>query len=233
MGRDFVDFVTGASVSRHLICSICQQVLERPVQTKCEHLFCEDELIEWLMHKQSCPVCNAEINSEEVARAPRAIVGLLDDLVCYCDYRGRGCDWTGPSDALAAHARACARAPRDALVAALAREVRDHERCRRSLADRDREVDRLRVEVERLSKALASTEEAHERELHALETGPRHASVRGSSESRSTFSCRRGHDRGPVQRTPADRTDVARTNSLRDSLETLRLHPADRDPRRR
>merc|ERR1711965_521361 len=78
MGFELANFVEGQSVSRHLICSICHGVLENPVQTACEHLFCEDELIEWLCHKSSCPVCQAEIDPEDIVRAPRAIVEALE-----------------------------------------------------------------------------------------------------------------------------------------------------------
>ena len=100
MGFELANFVEGQSVSRHLICSICHGVLENPVQTACEHLFCEDELIEWLCHKSSCPVCQAEIDPEDIVRAPRAIVGLINDLERYCDHAKYGCPWTGTSDAV-------------------------------------------------------------------------------------------------------------------------------------
>ena len=107
MGRELSGYVEGNAVSRHLICSICHGVLESPVQTRCEHLFCEEELIEWLSHgtAQTCPVCAAAIDPEEVARAPRAIVGLIADLVCYCDFATAGCPL--PVKHAASHARAC------------------------------------------------------------------------------------------------------------------------------
>ena len=87
MGRDAELFVDAAAISRHLLCSICHGVLERPVQTACEHLFCEDCLLAWLCRKATCPVCTAVTEPEAVKRAPRAIVGLIDDLEVRCDLR--------------------------------------------------------------------------------------------------------------------------------------------------
>ena len=114
MGRDAELFVDAAAISRHLLCSICHGVLERPVQTACEHLFCEDCLLAWLCRKATCPVCTAVTEPEAVKRAPRAIVGLIDDLEVRCDHCE--CDWTGPLDKLNAHLDECCHAPRAELL---------------------------------------------------------------------------------------------------------------------
>ena len=106
MGRELSCFVDGNNVSRHLLCSICHGVLEAPVQTACEHLFCEEELVEWMCHGNRCPVCAAELVAEEVVRAPRAIVGLIEDLECHCAYAIHGCPWTGDSAAARSHGTA-------------------------------------------------------------------------------------------------------------------------------
>jgi hypothetical protein len=113
MGRELSCFVDGNNVSRHLLCSICHGVLEAPVQTACEHLFCEEELVEWMCHGNRCPVCAAELVAEEVVRAPRAIVGLIEDLECHCAYAIHGCPWTGDSAAARRHGPSCEFAPRE------------------------------------------------------------------------------------------------------------------------
>jgi hypothetical protein len=41
MGIDIEDFVHPEHISPELICQICQGVVDRPVQTPSEHLFCE------------------------------------------------------------------------------------------------------------------------------------------------------------------------------------------------
>ena len=116
MGRELSCFVDGNNVSRHLLCSICHGVLEAPVQTACEHLFCEEELVEWMCHGNRCPVCAAELVAEEVVRAPRAIVGLIEDLECHCAYAIHGCPWTGDSAAARRHAPSCEFAPMAAAI---------------------------------------------------------------------------------------------------------------------
>ena len=48
MGIDYECFLHPERISSELICPICTLVLENPVQTPSEHLFCEEELLEWL-----------------------------------------------------------------------------------------------------------------------------------------------------------------------------------------
>ena len=48
MGIEAECFVHPERISKELFCPICTLVLENPVQTPSEHLFCEDELLEWL-----------------------------------------------------------------------------------------------------------------------------------------------------------------------------------------
>lgn len=261
MGRELSGYVEGNAVSRHLLCSICHGVLESPVQTKCEHLFCEEELIEWLCHKTTCPVCNADIDPEDIVRAPRAIVGLIDDLCCYCDFAGQGCPWTGSSDSLDRHTARCEYAPRESLYEKLERKHRELEDSKRQLVEKDREITRLRKSVQTLEKSLDESKEDREAEMEntrrrvrflerALESGeyadrdPRdhdrgqaehRRSRHGRENRRSSDSSGRNDDRWMMDRRQARRndpiTDVTRIHSLRDSLETLRLHADHESPR--
>ena len=142
MGRELSCFVDGNNVSRHLLCSICHGVLEAPVQTACEHLFCEEELVEWMCHGNRCPVCAAELVAEEVVRAPRAIVGLIEDLECHCAYAIHGCPWTGDSAAARVHGPSCEFAPREALVENLEAATRALDEAKRRNAAQERELAR-------------------------------------------------------------------------------------------
>ena len=49
-----------------LICPICHNVVENPVQTPSEHLFCEDELLEWLVQSTICPVTNTPLDASTI-----------------------------------------------------------------------------------------------------------------------------------------------------------------------
>jgi hypothetical protein len=42
--------------------------------TPCEHLFCEDALLEWLLRSSKCPVCNTVLDPESI-RVRDAVVG--------------------------------------------------------------------------------------------------------------------------------------------------------------
>ncbi|RYG59632.1 hypothetical protein EON64_20040, partial [archaeon] len=68
MGRDLEDFVHPERISSQLICPICTQVLHRPVMTMSEHLFCEEELLEWLTRSSLCPVTKQPIDPATITR---------------------------------------------------------------------------------------------------------------------------------------------------------------------
>ena len=225
MGRDAELFVDAAAISRHLLCSICHGVLERPVQTACEHLFCEDCLLAWLCRKATCPVCTAVTEPEAVKRAPRAIVGLIDDLEVRCDHCE--CDWTGPHDQLSAHLDECCHAPRAELLQRLSAKQRQLEDARRTIADRDREIVRLEAALKARRDGSARDADNARRRLRQLERDADEDPRRSPGTTQSQRSLRRERFR----KARSDRaTDVTRIMSLRDSLETLRLHAADDEP---
>ena len=99
------------TVSDHLRCAICHCVLEKPVETGCEHLFCEGCLLSWLQRRdtgtETCPMCNTLIDPQLVDKPSRIIVNLLGEMRRHCDHRGEGCQWVGPADEHATHARGC------------------------------------------------------------------------------------------------------------------------------
>ncbi|CAM9843256.1 unnamed protein product, partial [Heterosigma akashiwo] len=103
MGIDLAVFVRPERISPQLLCTICQEVLERPVQTPCEHLFCEDELLDWLSKKQTCPVDQRLIKPDEICQASRIVTNLLGELERYCIFKDKGCYWTGPCERLQSH----------------------------------------------------------------------------------------------------------------------------------
>jgi hypothetical protein len=73
MGFDVSDFEE--TVSEHLVCSLCHGVLENPVQTPCDHLFCEAELLEWLLVSNKCPLDNGPLDPTKITR-PRSRIWL-------------------------------------------------------------------------------------------------------------------------------------------------------------
>ncbi|CAM9886663.1 unnamed protein product, partial [Heterosigma akashiwo] len=90
-------------ISSQLLCTICQEVLQDPVQTSCEHLFCEEELSEWLANRQTCPFDNCIIKQDEISKPSRIVTNMLGELERYCKFKDTGCDWTGPAERLKNH----------------------------------------------------------------------------------------------------------------------------------
>ena len=45
-------------------------MVENPVQTPTEHLFCEDELLEWLVQSTICPVTNTPLDASTIKVNP-------------------------------------------------------------------------------------------------------------------------------------------------------------------
>jgi len=53
MGYDLERFV--GYVNEGLLCCVCRDVLEDPLQAPCEHAFCSTCIHGWLIHHNSCP----------------------------------------------------------------------------------------------------------------------------------------------------------------------------------
>jgi hypothetical protein len=103
MGRDLDQYVHPERISSQLICPICTQVLQNPVQTETEHLFCEEELLEWMTRSNLCPITKSLLNPSSIRKPSRIIVNMLAELELYCSYRPKGCTWMGKAEQLENH----------------------------------------------------------------------------------------------------------------------------------
>ena len=95
MGIESEQFVYPERIPQELYCPICTLVLENPVQTPSEHLFCEDELLEWLTRSDICPVTKERLNPSDIKSPGRIIVNMLGNLQRYCPNKEHGCEWRG------------------------------------------------------------------------------------------------------------------------------------------
>lgn len=116
MGLDLEYFIYPERISNQLICPICTQVLDNPVQTPSEHLFCEDELLEWMTRSQKCPVTNAKLDPLSITKPGRIIRGMLAELERYCINKDEGCKWQGQNDQLSVHLKSCDKRSKEVMI---------------------------------------------------------------------------------------------------------------------
>ena len=91
MGWDIERFVNKAAVMEELMCSICTDVLENPVQTPCQHNFCNDCIKTWLDDgKLTCPVDRKRLVFKDL-KPSRVLQQLLNSFVIRCRYFQDGC----------------------------------------------------------------------------------------------------------------------------------------------
>ncbi len=150
MGTDPDLFVHPERISSQLICPICTQVLENPVQTPTDHLFCEDELIEWMSRheKPLCPVSHEELKPDSIRKPSRIILNMLAELQRFCTYKNEGCNWIGENEHLSAHLAQCPKRPNSVLTA--------------EIKDKDEKIKQLRARCNKYEKQISDLTAANE-----------------------------------------------------------------------
>ena len=92
MGIDIDRFPDKHSVIDSLICTICTDVVEDPVQTPCEHCFCKSCITQWLQEGQgSCPVDRQVLSFNGLKPLNRMTMQVLNKLNVYCKNHSKGC----------------------------------------------------------------------------------------------------------------------------------------------
>ena len=112
MGYDVNRFEEDVDVE--LICTICGQVLESPVQIRqCEHCFCGSCVNEWLKHQSVCPVDRTRVSPrEDLIQPPRILRNLLARLKIFCINKEFGCTVVVRLDGLETHRNECQYNPK-------------------------------------------------------------------------------------------------------------------------
>lgn len=92
-------------VSEELKCSICNGVLESPVITPCDHLFCSWCIGIWIPIHQTCPIDRLPLRRCMLKSAPRVIRNMINQLRMKCQYDG--CKEYFPVEIVQQHLNEC------------------------------------------------------------------------------------------------------------------------------
>ena len=92
MGWDLHRFVDQGSIVQDVICSICTDVVQEPVQTPCDHVFCSECIIRWLEEdRRTCPIDRQPLTFEALKPPNRVITQLINKLTIRCKFFDKGC----------------------------------------------------------------------------------------------------------------------------------------------
>ena len=89
MGYDEDLFADPDRISSVLKCQICFCILENPlVLKKCEHIFCDYCINDWLDRKRKCPICREEVSivrENDLSIAPLYVRQMVNELQVICE----------------------------------------------------------------------------------------------------------------------------------------------------
>uniref|UniRef100_A0A0A9W4D3 E3 ubiquitin-protein ligase NRDP1 n=1 Tax=Lygus hesperus TaxID=30085 RepID=A0A0A9W4D3_LYGHE len=98
-------------VDAELLCPICSEVLEEPLQAPaCEHAFCSACIHEWISRQPTCPVDRQSLT--QLRPVPRILRNLLSRLSITCENAIYGCQAILKLDALSSHLAECQHNPK-------------------------------------------------------------------------------------------------------------------------
>lgn len=223
-------------------CVICSGVLENPVQTPCEHMFCEEELLEWMTRKGTCPLDRAALDPDHIQPPSRIVLGMLGDLRRKCDHEAEGCEWVGTVEAFSAHVAQCTHLSKAALQAKLQEAEQRNDELRREARDKDALLlelaNKLETRTRQLSEALSSLSG-----LRAATVGPDSPSHRRLKTGTSLLSPKRrlgspsaasvgsaGRSVRSSAMSPSARRPVSELQALALSLPALHRSPSSSSP---
>uniref|UniRef100_A0A3P9IBN7 Ring finger protein 41, like n=1 Tax=Oryzias latipes TaxID=8090 RepID=A0A3P9IBN7_ORYLA len=105
MGYDLERFV--GYVNEGLLCCVCRDVLERPLQAPCEHAYCSSCISSWLLHHHTCPEDRLPLDVSNLKPLYRYMRNDLNRLQIRCMNAAHGCEVVCSLESLHAHEDEC------------------------------------------------------------------------------------------------------------------------------
>ena len=91
MGLDQERIVEKDSIIDDIICSICMDIVESPLQCQSQHSFCEECITKWIKDGNgSCPVDRTELKKDDL-QPPRILHQVLNKFTVRCENFEDGC----------------------------------------------------------------------------------------------------------------------------------------------
>ncbi|XP_017067964.1 E3 ubiquitin-protein ligase NRDP1 [Drosophila eugracilis] len=111
MGFDLNNIV--GNVDEELICPICTDVLEEPVQSsECEHAYCRACIDKWMLQKQICPVDRSVLLYTHLVPVSRLMRNMLARLKIKCSFSQNGCAQLLALEDFRTHVATCEHNPK-------------------------------------------------------------------------------------------------------------------------
>ena len=108
MGIDVERFV---DVNPELICSICQEVFDNPMETPCRHVFCSSCIYNWvnrsITRENNCPTCRNKVGHHSIREALPIIRNILAKQKMRCEFFELGCKEVVLMDKMKLHLEIC------------------------------------------------------------------------------------------------------------------------------
>ena len=105
MGFDIERF--SEPVNDGLLCCICRDVLEDPVQSPCEHAFCRLCIEGWLVQENRCPEDRKPLSLSQLKPLYRYMRNDLHKLKIRCRNSHLGCTHVGELEHIENHEAEC------------------------------------------------------------------------------------------------------------------------------
>ncbi|XP_061676225.1 RING finger protein 151 [Syngnathoides biaculeatus] len=105
MGYDLERFV--GFVNEGLLCCVCRDVLQRPLQAPCEHAFCSACISGWLLHHRTCPEDRQPLDVGALKPLYRYMRNDLNRLQIRCVNAAQGCKAVCSLEGLHTHEDEC------------------------------------------------------------------------------------------------------------------------------
>ena len=90
-----------------LVCCICTCILDEPLVSPCQHVFCKVCIHTWLERKKTCPTCRTRLVKDDLHPVLPLVRNMLNRLTMMCDYRQNGCEKVLHMEQFDAHIKDC------------------------------------------------------------------------------------------------------------------------------